>query len=87
MRHVLVIVVDIPAMLAPQVTIIRYFDIPAMLAPQNTVFQIHLILYIINKKEKQNKKVRGAEPNPTKLSKIIGMNTNLSLEKTTLIKL
>jgi len=33
MRHVLVIVVDIPAMLAPQVTIIRYFDIPAMLAP------------------------------------------------------
>ena len=78
--------VDIPAMLAPQVTIIRYFDIPVMLAPQNIVCQIHIILYIINKKEKQ-KKVGGAEPNPTKLSKIIGMDTNLSLEKTTLIKL
>ena len=59
MRHVLVIVVDIPAMLAPQVTIIQYFDIPTMLAPQNMVCQIHLILYIINKKEKQNKKCWG----------------------------
>jgi len=66
MRHVLVIVVDIPTMLAPQVTIILYFDIPAMLAPQNIVFQIHPILYIINKKEKQNKKVGG--PNLTQQS-------------------
>ena len=62
-------------------------DIPAMLAPQNTVCQIHFILYIINKKEKQNKQCWGAEPNLTKLSKIIGMDTNLSLEKSTLIKL
>jgi len=62
-------------------------DIPAMLAPKNIVGQIHLIVYIINKKDKHNKKVWGAEPNPTKLSKIIGMDINLSIEKSTLIKL
>jgi len=31
-------------------------DIPTMLTPQNIVCQIHSILYIINKKEKQNEK-------------------------------
>jgi len=66
-------------------TLVMAIDILAMLAPQNIVCQIHLILYIINKKEKQNKKSLGAEPNPTKLSKIIGMDNNLSLEKSTLI--
>jgi len=31
-------------------------DISVMLAPQNIVCQMHLFLYIIDKKEKQNKK-------------------------------
>jgi len=41
-----------------------------MLVPQNIMCQIHLILYIINKKEKQNKKKLGAEPNPN-LSRVL----------------
>jgi len=39
-------------------------DITTMLAPQNIVCQIHLILYINNKKEKQTEKSCGVEPNP-----------------------
>jgi len=38
-----------------------------MLAPQNIVCQIHLILYIINKKEKQNKNKLGGGTQPNKV--------------------
>ena len=37
MRHALLMVVDIPVMLAPQVTIIGCFEISTMLTPQKIV--------------------------------------------------
>jgi len=66
MIYALVMVVDIPTMLAPQVTKIRCFDIQAMLASQNTACQILLMLYIINKKEKQKKVLGRNNPNKAK---------------------
>jgi len=52
-------------------------DIPSILTPQNIVCEMHRILYIINKKEYQNKKSWGAKPNPKKLRKTIGRSTKL----------
>jgi len=51
MLHALIMVVDISAMLTPQVTIIRCFEIQVMLTTQNIVLQMHLFIYIINNKE------------------------------------
>ena len=51
MRNALIMVIVISTILSPQVFIIQCFEIPTMLTPQNIVCQIHIVLYIINKKE------------------------------------
>lgn len=82
MWHALFVAVDIPAMLPPHVTVIQYFEMETLLTPQNIVCQMHVILYIVNKKELQNKIRREAEPNQTKLSKTICRHTKPISRKT-----